>query len=67
MSDSKVTNPVVEGLAKKTGVTAADVEKVLNELGLQRFYEAALQINGAPPSVEQAKLMFRLSETSIVC
>jgi predicted flap endonuclease-1-like 5' DNA nuclease len=65
--NAKYTNPIIDGLAKKTGVGPADVEKVLNELGLDRFYSAATAANGGPPSLDQAKLMFRLSRTSVIC
>jgi hypothetical protein len=60
-------NSIVKKMAAKTGVSEADVAKVLKQLGLNRFYGQAIKQNGgAEPALGQAKLMFRVAKNSVV-
>ena len=57
----------VARLSAATGVPACDVLKVLKTLGVDRLFDQAVaQNSGKEPTLDQAKLMFRLSRNSVV-
>jgi hypothetical protein len=58
---------VVTELARATGVSAQDVAKVLNQLGLDRIQAEALRAhNGQEPGAAEAKIAFRIGKSTIV-
>ena len=58
---------LVKELARATGVTERDVLKVLDQLGLSRVHESAVQANkGAEPGTAEAKIAFKIGKSTII-
>ena len=57
----------VKEMAKSTGVAEADVHKVLDQLGLKRIIQEAVSSNkGVEPSLDSAKLAFKIGRSTII-
>lgn len=58
---------IVQELARATGVAEADVSKVLDQLGLSRVRDSAMQANsGVEPTLSTAKLAFKIGKSTII-
>jgi hypothetical protein len=58
---------IVAELAKSTGVSEADVAKILEELGLSRIHHEAILANGGKePTAAEAKIGFKIGRATVV-
>ena len=64
---AKSSPKVVADMAKATGVSEADVKKVLDKLGLSRVHRDAVASNkGIDPRLGSAKIAFKIGKSTIV-
>jgi hypothetical protein len=58
---------LVAEMSKATGVSQADVTKVLKQLGLGRIYkQVVVQNGGKQPSLKAAKVAFRVGRSMVI-